>query len=66
MTAVIVHHAEPHHAFDLVFTQTAHSFVVQQQNAPRVTEQPLARGTQIDVDLGTVKTTRHQADLPDA
>ncbi len=50
--AVIVHHAEPHHAFDLAFGQPADRLFVEGENPPGITEQAFARGAQIDIRLG--------------
>ena len=50
--AVIVHHAEPHHTFDLTLGQPADGFFVERENPLGVTEQSFACGAQIDIRLG--------------
>ena len=54
-SAVIVHHAEPHHALDLVLAQPRDRLVVERENAPRVSEQAFAGRAQLDIGLGPVK-----------
>src|SRR5829696_1855294 len=53
--AVVVHYAQADNAFNLALPQLADGLVVQRQDAPRVSEQPFARGTQIDIGLGAVE-----------
>src|SRR5436190_10943564 len=53
--AVVVHHAEADHAFDLALGQPAYRLFVQLEDTPCVSEQPFARSAQIDIRLGPVE-----------
>ena len=53
--AVIVHHAQPHHAFDLALGEPADGFLVEVKNLPGIPKQSFAGGAQIDVCLGSVE-----------
>ena len=59
--AVVVHHAETDHAFDLALGEAADRLFVQRQDAPCVSEQSFARRAQIDVRLGPVEKVHAEA-----